>query len=576
MPQDAFTLRHLCSEINLRLLGSKINKITQPNSDEIVLTVYDGKGVKKMSLNVNPARPRIGLFVDGKENNFSATPAFCMLLRKHLLGATITGVELVGFDRIVAVKLATSSEFSDSEEMILFVELMGRYSNVILTRCGKVLGAIRGINNFDDAVRPLIVNKDYVLPPVGDKKEPLDDALVSYFANCEGLLSEYIIRGVQGIAKDTAVEIENTFLDVYRDSLKGGNLIEFVRDNAKVFVVFLREFLYNPKANPCTVSVGGTISDVMVYPYQGAKGELNFFPTLIEAENYYHTERENAKRITAKRERISALINSLIKKAQKRVFAVSAKEKDAKKSEQYKLYGELILANAYQIESGTKLVVLQNYYDDYNEIEISLDEKLSPTENANAYYKKYAKAKRALEMLGEQSEYAKSELEYAKSLLEAYELCENEDDLDKILEELLEDKKQNEKGAKAKKKKPTGYRKYEIDGFIVKVGRNNIENDALVRESNSKDVWMHAKDYHSSHLIIETGGKQVGEKTIKTCAEICAYYSKARGGGKVEIAYTLKKHVKKPTGSKMGFCTYTDFKTVLVEGQKHAEFLKSE
>ena len=171
MPQDAFTLRYLCAELNSVFAGGKVNRIIEPNNDELVLTVYTGKRTEKLLLNVNPAAPRIGILSEERDSPLTA-PNFCMLMRKHLLSATLLSVELIGFDRIVKIDLLASGEFKDAVKKTLYVELMGRYSNIILTENGRILGGNRGINMFDNGVRPLFVGQPYVFPPVGDKKLP--------------------------------------------------------------------------------------------------------------------------------------------------------------------------------------------------------------------------------------------------------------------------------------------------------------------------------------------------------------------------------------------------------------------
>ena len=212
MPQDAFTLRYLCAELNSTFSGGKVNRIIQPNADELVLTVYTGKRTEKLLLDVNPAAPRIGVITDDKESPLTA-PNFCMLMRKHLLSATVLGMELIGFDRIVKIEFLTSGEFFDAVKKTLYVELMGRYSNIILTENGKILGGNRGINMFDNGVRPLIVGQPYVFPPVGDKKLPLDQTLIAVFDKAEKTeLVDLIIKNVQGVAQNTAKEIVSEFL----------------------------------------------------------------------------------------------------------------------------------------------------------------------------------------------------------------------------------------------------------------------------------------------------------------------------------------------------------------------------
>ena len=242
MPQDAFSLRYLCQELNALFKGGKINRIIQPDNDQLVFTIYTGKRTEKLYISVNPSCPRIGAIEQDKQSPIVA-PNFCMLLRKHLLSATIEEISLVGFDRIVKIDLLPNAEFFDAEKKTLYVELMGRYSNIILTENGKVLGANRGINVFDNGVRPLIVGREYLFPPVGDKKEPNDLKLIEYFDNFNGEnLPKYLCDGVQGIALSTAKEIVSSFD-------KNKNDIDF----SKSFFDHVNNFLYNSKINPCVI-----------------------------------------------------------------------------------------------------------------------------------------------------------------------------------------------------------------------------------------------------------------------------------------------------------------------------------
>ncbi len=566
MPQDAFTLKYLCQELNELFKGGKVNRITEPTNDELVLTVYTGKRTEKLLLNVNPSSPRIGVIEKEKESPLTA-PNFCMLMRKHLLSATLDSIELIGFDRIVKIDFTASPEFFDSVKKTVYVELMGRYSNIILTEKGKILGGNRGINMFDNGVRPLIVGLPYVFPPVGDKKLPNDKSLVEYFNAFDGgSFAEYICKGVQGLALSTAVEIENAYLNS-RKGIGGG----FGED----FLVFFNDFLFNAKINPCVTIDNGNLKDVSVFPYDKITGEKIYFDRLYLAEEYYFEERERVKKYTAKRERLNSVVNTAIKKIKKRITAISSKERDALSAEDNRLKGELILANIYKIKQGDSEVELDNYYDGTT-LKVALDQRLTPAKNSENYYKKYNKQKRTLTALAPQKEQANNELNYYLSVLDEIAIAEDISDLHLIASELEQVgvlKKQPVQ--KRKKQEEIVGNTYIVSGFIVKAGRNNIENDKLTFSAKSKDIWLHAKDYHSSHVIIESLGKTVPEEVVKISAEICGYYSKARESGKVEIAYTEKKNVKKPTGAKLGFCHYDNYQTIMVEPKKHQDKIKS-
>ena len=281
MPQDAFTLRYLCEELNLIFAGGKVNRVTQPTNDQLILTIYTGKKTEKLLLDVNPASPRMGVVREEKESPLTA-PNFCMLMRKHLLSSTLQSISLIGFDRIVKIDFLTSAEFSDSVLKTVYVELMGRYSNVILTENGKILGGNRGINMFDNGVRPLIVSKPYVFPSTNNKRLPTDVQLIEIFNTCEtNQIAECISSNVQGIAVSTAKEIEQGFLSSYNGENFGEKLFDY-----------LNFYVYNTTKQPCIISVDGQVKDVCVYPYKHLAGEVEKFDFLYLAEQSFFERKE--------------------------------------------------------------------------------------------------------------------------------------------------------------------------------------------------------------------------------------------------------------------------------------------
>lgn len=562
MPQDAFTLRYLCEELNNVFKGGKVNRITEPSIDELLLTVYTGKKTEKLLLNVNPASPRIGVTHEERESPLTA-PNFCMLMRKHLLSATIESISLVGFDRIVKIDLMASAEFFDAVKKTVYVELMGRYSNIILTENGKILGGNRGINMFDNGVRPLIVGQPYVFPPVGEKLLPNDERLLDAFKETESGIAEKITKNVQGIALITAKEIEKRFIEKFGENYDTENLFDF-----------MNAFLLSQKKNPCVVIDNNEVKDVLAFPYGVISSELKYFNELYSAEEYYFNERDKLKKFTSKKERLNSVTSTAIKKVKKRLTAITAKEKDASSSEENRIKGELLLSNIYRLKQGQTECELENYYDG-SIVKISLDSRLSISKNAENYYKRYNKQKRTIEALKPQREQAENELDYLTSIIDELAIAESIEDLDFIQTELENAGLIQARNNIKKIKKETFCREYEVYGFTVRAGRNNSENDKLTFGSSSNDVWIHVKDYHSSHVVIESANRQVPEKVIVIASQICAYYSKGRDGGKVEVVYTLKKNVKKPPRSKPGFCTYDNFKSVVVDAEKHAEFLKT-
>ena len=562
MPQDAFTLRYLCEELNGIMKDGRINRISQPTADVIVLTVYTESGVKKLLLDVNPACPRIGITETEPPQSVPA-PNFCMLLKKHIQSAKIKGISLVGFDRIVKIDLIPSAEFFDSPEKTLYVELMGRYSNVILTENGKVLGGNRGINFLDNNVRPLIAGLYYKLPPVGDKKEPKDVKLKEIFNDAESITVENLCNNIQGLAPSTAREIADGF-----DKISGEN-------TGERFYAHLNDYIYNTAPRPCVIYSDGVAKDVCVYPYKSLSGEIKEYPALYSAEEAYFTEKAARKDFKNLKDKLNGVVSAGIKKAKKRLTAVMARVKDAENAEENRLKGELILSNIYKLKGGEKQAEFDNYYDG-GKITVALDERLSPALNAENYYKKYNKQKRAALSLAPQKTSSEEELKYLESVESEISLCDSVSDLKAVEKELslsgFIKKPQPKKGKKTEDVAEP--RIYDIYGFTVKVGRNNAENDKITFSAKPWDIWLHAKTQHSSHVIVETNGKKLPERVLTKAAEICAYYSKGREGGKTEIVYCERKFVKKPKKSPLGFCTYTDFKSVTVNPDPHADMLK--
>lgn len=561
MPQDAFTLRILCKELNAVLSGGKINRIIQPENERVEFTVYTGKNTEKLVLDVKPSSPRIGITEEERETPITA-PNFCMLLRKHLLGATISRIEIVGYDRVVKITCLAGGEFSDFEEKVLYVELMGRYSNIILTENGKVLGGNRGINFFDNGVRPLIVGRPYVGPPSGGKKTPDDENLIEYFNSISREnLAKHVADGLQGVAVSTAEEIVRRYK---KENFDGAD-----------FYVFIKNFLYGEEKNPCVAVNGGKTEDVFVFPYKTVQAEYKYFPALYLAEDYYFINKEKERVFLNKKNEILSCVNAAVKKRVKKLSLLMQRKKEAEKAEEYKIKGELILSNIYKINRGDKTLVAFNYYDN-TETEISLDVSLSPALNAENYFKKYNKQKRAMQNIVSQEEIITSERDYYVSVKEEAELAETVSELDAVRDELVRVGALKNKKITGRKKTNVLQRVYVIDGFTVRAGRNNVENDEITSSADKRDVWVHAKDFHSSHLIIETRGKPLKTETLIKAAQICAYYSKGREGGKTEIVYTEKKNVKKPSGAKPGFFVYENYSSLTVKPEKHAELLKKE
>ncbi len=544
MPQDTFTLRLIAKELNEALRGGKINRINQPEKEELALIIYTGKRTLKLTVNANASDCGAYFTEDDRENPLVA-PNFCMLLRKHLSGAEILDVSLDGFERILVFRLKCFSDFSETVRE-LRCEIMGKYSNLILTECGTILGALKTTSLDENCKRAILPGAKYVLPSPQDKTDPSDKSALRALLSSppEGDLARFLFLHVSGLAPCTAEQI----LSAYR----GGDLSEHVYN-----------YIFSDEISPCVTEKEGNVTDFFARSVAGGIP----FPTLSEAQSYFYANRRARKRFEGGKRRLLSALSALRKKQEKRLAQIRDKQRECASLEENRIKGELLTANLYALRRGMKSCEVCNYYDEEGgTLKISLDETLSPSQNAQNYFKRYRKQKRALEILAPQERATDAELEYTLSLIAACEAASEEEDLRSLEEELLAAQILSAPKEKARKKSPEiPFRVYEKDGFTVRAGRNNLQNDRLIRTSAPGDIWLHTQKYHSCHVVIETKGRKTPEHVLLFAAGLCARYSDAKGGGKVPVDYCEIKHVKKPPKAKAGAVIYTDYKTLLTE-----------
>lgn len=544
MPQDTFTLRLISHELDKTLKGGKINKINQPEREELALIIYTGKRTVKLTINANAGDCGVYFTEDDRENPLVA-PNFCMLLRKHLSGAEILGVETPGFERIIIIKLKCFSDFSSCERE-LRCEIMGKYSNIILTENGSVLGALKTTMLDENCRRAILPGVKYTPPAPQDKVNPSDKAaLAALLASPhEGDLARYLFQNVAGLAPCTAEQIVASY--------RGGS-----------FADYLYHYIFSDEISPCVTEKDGIPTDFFARYIEGAKS----FETLSAAQSYFYNGKRRKKRFEGGKRKLVSAISTTKKKHEKRLAQILDKQRECASCEENRIKGELLTSNLYALSRGMKSCELFNYYDEEGgKLKIALDEMATPSQNAQNYFKRYRKQKRTLGILAPQEMETRTELDYCESLLAAAEAAVSDEDLCSLEEELLA------AGLlKAPKEKPRRkiveipFRTYEKDGYHIFAGRNNLQNDRLLRQSASDDIWLHAQKYHSCHVVIQSHGKSVPDEVLLFAAGICARYSDAKGGGKVPVDYCAVRYVKKPPKSKAGFVIYTDFKTILVD-----------
>lgn len=560
MPQDAFHIRRLSKELNALLTGGKINRISQVDKDELTFIIYTGKSTVKLILSTNASNARVCLSKTEKEPALVA-PNFCMLLRKHLQGAEILKIEQKDFERIIEITFRCTSDFSECER-VLHCEIMGKYSNIVLTETGIVLGALKTTALLDDNHRVLLAGARYEYPAPQDKISPFDEASMRaheqnfYEMHAEGYDEEafarFLFERVSGLALPTAREI----------------VCRAARVRMPLWA-FIGEFCENEPCQPCLKTENGAPTDFFAFPVAGGSP----MPSLCKAEDEFYSYRENKKGFEDKKRRLEGAARSLKKKAAKRLQETLERLKEAERAEENRIKGELLTANLYRIEKGMRHIELENWYSETEErIKIALDPLLSPAKNAQKYFKAYNKQKRTKEILTPMKTAEEAELDYADSVLAAIGAADSAEDFKEIETELIEAGVLRAPKARAgakKKERPVAFREYEHDSMKILLGRNNLQNDKLLRLASPDDIWLHTQKYHSSHAIIFTEGRQVRDETLLYAAELCAYYSDGRGGDKIPVDYCKRKFVKKPSKSKAGFVIYTDYKTLLVTPKNH-------
>ena len=573
MPQDAFHIRRLTAELHSFLVGGKINRISQANKDDLTFIIYTGKSTVKLLLSANASGARVCLSSIEKEPAPIA-PNFCMLLRKHLLGAQILAVRQYEFERIVEIDLHCVTDFSQSKRT-LHCELMGKYSNIVLCENGVILGALKTTALEDSSRRVLLPGAKYLYPAPQDKLSPFDGAgmrlrLENYLSvreeTDEESLAVFLFENVAGLALPTAREI------VKRALLRAGNLRLLLSAAAgKPLWEFVGDFCLNEPCSPCVKQENGAYTDFFAFEVAGGVQ----MPSLCKAEDEFYTRRETKKGFEDKKRKLENTVRGLKKKQTKKLQDTLERLNEAEKAEEYRIKGELLTANLYRVEKGMTSIELDDWYSpDGRKVKIALDATLPPSKNAQRYFKTYNKHKRAKEILTPISERERAEIAYTDSVFATISLAESDEDLKEIETEMIGMgllRAPKERVGGKKKEEPIPFREYEHGGMRIFAGRNNLQNDRLLRMAGAEDVWLHTQKYHSSHVIIVTEGRQVRAETLLYAAEICAYYSDGRDGDKIPVDYCLRKFVKKPSKSKAGFVTYTDYKAILVKPNAHKE-----
>ena len=570
MPLDAIFLTALTEELNQSLPGSRIDKIQQPDRETVLLSLRtQGAGNRRLLLSASPNHPRIHYTAEKFEQP-AQPPMFCMLLRKHLSGGRILSLTQLPMERAVDLCIESADELGELSRKHIWLELMGRNSNLILTGPdGRILDCIRRVDFEMSEKRQVLPGLFYHEPPTQGKldlRSETPEALQSALERLHTQVSfdSWLMDRYAGISPLIAREL------VYR--LTGSVEADLSEQDPAALAPRLCEALHGLLAGfePTLLLRGETPKDFSFRPIAQYEGwmicrKAAGFSALLDD---YYAERDRAQRIKARTQNLSKTLNTLKNRAERKL-ANQRKELEATfDRERLRQLGDIVTANLHCIERGqTRLTAVDFYDPEMREIEIPLNAAISPQQNAAKLYKDYNKAKHAEKFLTEQIAAGEAEVEYLASVQEALARAETERDVSDIRAELIEGgylrNTDRKKQMKTQPARPLEYRS--SDGFQILVGRNNRQNDLLTTKMAYKtDLWLHVQKSHGSHVIIACAGAQVPDRTITEAAMLAGWYSEARQGQNIPVDLCPVRQVKKPAGARPGMVVYENYRTVYV------------
>ena len=599
MAFDGIVTKAVVSELNTCLINGKINKIFEPNKNEILLGIYSNGKNYCLDISIDSVNYRLNLTTSSKPNPQNVLN-FCMVLRKHLTGGTIKKIYSNGLERIVFIDIDVYNELNDLITKTLVVELMGKHSNIILLNSEHtVIDSLRHLNKFDNSNRDIFPGSKY-LNIESYKKDFLSvktfDEFYRDVSIDSGNLPSTLSKVYNGFGKKNISYLLETL-----------NIPTAVSTNdLKKVYSYLKDLFANMPNNVVLKKYSADKKDYFAYSSTNDGLAVNFY-----LDDFY-TSKEQSEQFKQYRDTVLKLVLNHVGKIKERISTIDSKIADCTNAEKYRLYGELITSNLYRIPDYPQVeVTLENYYDNNNLITIPLDEKFNPSKNAKNFFKKYRKLQNTIAIIEKQKELSEAELSYLESIVYELEEVSSIEDIDNIYSEICDNlifgKNANtvnnhvytstnkvanlnnsnylnhSKNGNLKKENSSNMpEKRNIDGYTVYIGKNNKQNDYLTcRLAQNSDIWFHTKDIHGSHVVLKNDSLHsssenssasctfnIPDSVLYKCASIAAYYSKARMSQNVPVDYTLIKYVKKPNGAKPGMVIYTNNKTIYANPQK--------
>ena len=571
MPLDGITLNLLKQELSATIVGSRIEKIHQPSKDELVFHLRSREGAYRLLVSASANSPRLHLTSNAPENPASP-PMLCMLFRKHLTGSVITEIRQLGLDRVIFIDLSGTNELGDPTTFTLCIEVMAKHSNIILVNSeGKIIDSVKRIDLTQSSVRQILPSFKYEFPPQQSKLSIIEnnpEYIAESIKKCIGKrLSGAILETLQGVSPLVSREIAYFAAP---DDPAATDISEISTERLIKKLTELKNTVESGNASPTMLLRDGikpydfTFSDITQYGFAVTAKSFESFSELLD--DFYY-EKDRFERTKQRSQSLLKLLNNAAARAARKLQSRQAELEACADKDSLRINAELILANQYRLEKGSLFYDLENFYDENKVIRISADPALSPSANAQKYFKEYRKAKTAESMLCELIEQSEQELAYLESVIDSVNRADGFTELAEIRAELYEQgylkRAKNDKGKKPKPLPPLEY--VSDDGYTILVGRNNIQNDILTFKTAAKDdSWFHTQKIPGSHVVVIGNGDIIPELTCRQAAALAAYHSGGRESSQVAVDYTEVRLLKKPSGAKPGKVIYHTYNTMWV------------
>ena len=569
MAFDGITIANIVTELNQTITGGKINKIAQPENDELIITIKNQRKQYRLFLSASASLPLIYLTETNKPSPLTA-PNFCMLLRKHIGSGKIIAIEQPGMERIIRFTIEHLNELGDLCTKYLIVEIMGKHSNIIFcNEEDQIIDSIKHVSAHMSSVREVLPGRPYFIPETQSKLNPLvltEEIFQEKIFPRPVNVAKAIYTSITGISPLMAEEV------CYRAGIDGGIPTDGLEDVERVHLAhtFLRmvDDIRDGHFEPNIIYKGKEPVEFACFPlsqYQDYRAVS--YPSIFPVLETYYAEKNIVTKMRQKTVDLRKIVQNALERNVKKYQLQQKQLKDTEKKEKYRVWGELLNTYGYEVEPGAKSMEALNYYT--NEmIQIPLDETMTPQENAKKYFDKYSKLKRTKEALDTLLQETGDEIKHLESIAASLDIASSEEDLVQIKEEMMEYGyvKRKNTGGKKVKVASRPYHYISSDGYDIYVGKNNFQNDELsFKFASGNDWWFHAKGQPGSHVIVKSKNEELPDRTFEEAGKLAAYYSKGRQAPKVEIDYTQKKNLRKPTGGKPGFVVYYTNYSLLIE-----------